>query len=49
MPLPENPIHTPVSPGRAECLILQRRFPWRGDSCEGIGPATAPLRSFHDR
>ena len=30
-------------------LVLQRRFPWRGDSCEVIGPATASLRSFHDR
>ena len=30
-------------------LVLQRRFNWRGDSCEEIEPATAPLRSFHDR
>ena len=29
-------------------LVLQRRFNWRGDSCEEIEPATAPLRSFHD-
>ena len=30
-------------------LVLQRRFLWRGDSCEEIEPATAPLRSYHDR
>ena len=30
-------------------LVLQRRFPWRGDSCEEIEPAPAPLRSFRDR
>ena len=30
-------------------LVLQRRFPLRGDSYEEIEPATAPLRSFHDR
>ena len=38
-----------IPDGRAECLVLKRRLPWRGDSCEEIGPATAPLRSFHDR
>ena len=30
-------------------LVLQRRINWRGDSCEEIEPATAPLRSSHDR
>ena len=32
-----------------QALVLQRRINWRGNSCEEIGPATAPLRSFHDR
>ena len=33
--------------GYERYLVLQRRINWRGDSCEEIGPATAPLRSFH--
>ena len=32
-----------------QALVLQRRLPWQGNSYEEIGPATAPLRSFHDR
>ena len=31
-----------------QALVLQRRMNLRSDSCEEIGPATAPLRSFHD-